>query len=62
MTYNRATKGNKEGIEATKRAMDRPKQKILMMKPSMIKKLKEISFSTGKSESEIVREILNKHL
>lgn len=58
MNYDRATKGNTTGIEEVKLGSDKLKQKIILMRPSMLLKLKKLSQSSGESESEIVRNAL----
>jgi hypothetical protein len=58
MEYKRASKGNVKGIEKALKGADPLKQKIVMMRVSMAKALKQKSHDSGKSESEIVRNAL----
>jgi hypothetical protein len=62
MGFDRAGTGNKEGIEKALIGADPLKQKIVMMRVSMAKALKQKAHDTGKSESEIVRNALKKVL
>lgn len=62
MTFDRAGKGNQKGIESVKKGLDPLKQKIVMMRVSMAKALKNKAHETGLSESEIVRNALKEVL
>lgn len=55
MKYDRAGNGNEEGIKAATSSIDKAKQKIYMIKPSMAKAVKQAALDCNMSESKFVR-------
>ncbi len=55
MKYDRAGNGNEEGIKAATSSIDKVKQKIYMIKPSMAKAVKQAALDCSMSESAFVR-------
>lgn len=60
MAYDRAGKGNVTGIAEVVDALDPLKQKNIMLKKSLLKRLKFASFNDpeGRSESQIIADAL----
>lgn len=55
MKYDRATSGNVEGIKAATGSIDKAKQKIYMVKPSMSRDIKKLCAEVGITESEFIK-------
>jgi len=55
-------KRNNTGIDTVATNVDPRKQKLVLLNESHLKKLRQLAFDTGKSESEIVRDSLDKYL
>ena len=60
--FKRAGNGNVTGISEVKKGLDSPKQKLVLINPSLLQKLKQHAFVKGISESEIVRNALKAYL
>ena len=58
MAYDREGKGNVDGINEVVKSLDPLRQKNIMLRESMLTRLKMKAFLDGISESEIIRKAL----
>ena len=63
MAYDRAGKGNVTGISEVQDALDPLRQKNIMLKKSLLKRLKLAAFNDEKrSESQIIADALDAYI